>query len=68
MRVHGELLTPDDCQQVKAPFRKNEGRKWDLHEMSLYAEKGYQAIAADSQASEMLKKGMESLRGGRKDG
>lgn len=64
MEVHGELLSSEDREQTKAHFCKNDGKKWDLHEMSLYVESGYHAIEGDSETSNMLKNGMARLRGG----
>lgn len=62
MRVHGELLTAEDRKQINAHFCKNDGKMWDLHEMSLYVERGYKAIDEDAATAEMLKKGIERLR------
>lgn len=53
MRVTGKLLTMEEREKVMAPLHKNEGKQWDLHEMSLYVEKGYKAIAADDKTSAM---------------
>lgn len=62
MKVSGELLTDNERLEVRNPFRESGGKRWDLHEMSLYAEKGHKAVAADAEAGAAFREGMESLR------
>ena len=62
MRVHGELLSAEGRKQTMSHFCKNDGLKWDLHEISLYVQQGYAAVEADKEASEQIRQGMESLR------
>lgn len=68
MQVHGELLAHEDREQTKAHFCKNDGKKWDLHEMSLYVQEGYQAVETDHEATETIKQGMLRVKNGRDHG
>lgn len=68
MQVHGELLTPEDREQTKAHFCKNDGKKWDLHEMSLYVQSGYDAADSDPEAKETIQQGMLRVRQGHEHG
>lgn len=55
MKVNGELLTAEDREKMKTHSCKN----WNLHEMSLYVEKGYDAIEDDAETAKMLKNALK---------
>lgn len=63
METYGRLLTPEERQQIKAPFSKNKGLAWDVHDMAEYVQKGFDAVQADTESSAKIADGIRSLGG-----
>lgn len=61
METFGRLLTPEERQQTKAHFFKNQGLKWDVHEMAQYVQNGFKAVCDDTESREQIEKGIQSL-------
>ncbi|WP_165177836.1 hypothetical protein [Desulfovibrio sp. ZJ369] len=65
METFGRLLTPEERQQTKAHFSKNEGLRWDVHDMAEYVKKGFDAVQADEESFSKITNGIQSLGGAR---
>lgn len=63
METYGRLLTPEERQQTAAPFSKNKGLAWNVHDMAEYVQKGFDAVQSDAESSVKIADGIRSLGG-----
>ena len=64
MQTRGNLLTDKQHEEIKAPFLKNDGLPWDLHNISIYAHEAYKLVKADKEVDDVLNAGLSNLRQG----
>ena len=65
MEVTGDLLTQKQRDAICAPFLKNSGREWNLHDMAEYMKDAYDKVEKDAETTSILTDGLLALRQGR---
>ena len=61
MEIIGRSLTPEEKEQIRAPFCKNQGMDWDLRKIAEYVQHGFEASAADADIRMEIENGIRSL-------